>query len=61
MNEEKFTQNELDKMNKVIGELNEEELKEIVGAGGDMNPESSYRCVATGIVTAFQTKRPFCK
>lgn len=57
----KLINDELDNMKEAIDEVSEEELREIVGAGGDVNPETSYRCVATGIVTAFRTKYPFCK
>ncbi|MFD2386802.1 class II lanthipeptide, LchA2/BrtA2 family [Enterococcus rivorum] len=58
-NLKKFTQDELEQMQMAIDEVSEEDLQEIVGAGGDINPETTYRCVATGILTALKSIRPF--
>ncbi|MBP2099621.1 class II lanthipeptide, LchA2/BrtA2 family [Enterococcus rivorum] len=59
----KLTQDELEKMQKAIGNVSEEELESIVGAGGDMNAETTFKCaqLVTQVVTGLWTKRPFCK
>jgi type 2 lantibiotic (TIGR03893 family) len=66
MSEKNLTQDELEKMQKAVGEISEEELQEIVGAGGDVNAETTLACVnaatkVTSIITSTWTKRPFCK
>ncbi len=62
----KLTQDELSKMQQAIGEVSEEELQEIVGAGGDVNAETTLPCINTTVkvTTALVQgwiKRPFCK
>lgn len=59
----KLTQDDAERMKKAIGEMNEEELSEVVGAGGDVNPETTVKCVtwAVDIAVNLWTNRPFCK
>lgn len=62
-NFKELTQDELEEIQKAIGNLNEAELQQIVGAGGDVNVETTIVCAGPTItkLTTAMTKRPFCK